>query len=78
MHGLNTIKGVTPLPTIGIFLVSGISSSRFSCFNKKLRQQLRRKSHIKIELCVKLSVLRLFHVGHVVQIKRSSLSLSWH
>ena len=48
-----TIKGGTPPPTIGILLVSGISSSRFLCFNKKLRQQLRRKSHIKIELCVK-------------------------
>lgn len=48
-----TIKGGTPSPTIGILLVSSISSSRFLCFNKKLRQQLRRKSHIKIELCVK-------------------------
>ena len=44
-----------------------ITASRVSI--AKLRQQLQRKSHIKIELCVKLRVLRLFHVGHVVQIK---------
>ena len=42
---------------------------------KKLRQQLQRKRHIKIELCAKLSVLRLFHVGHVV---RDALLLAWH
>ena len=34
---------------------------------KKLGRQLQRKRHIKIELCAKLSVLRLFHVGHVVK-----------
>ena len=45
---------------------------------KKLRRQLPRKRHIKIELCVKLSLLRLFHVHHVVQIRRSALSLAWH
>ena len=44
----------------------------------KLRRQLRRKRHIKIELCVKLSPLRLFHVGHVVPNSRSALSLAWH
>ena len=32
----------------------------------------------EIELCVKLSLLRLFHVGRVVQNKRSALSLAWH
>ena len=31
---------------------------------KKLRRQLQRKCHIKFELCVKLSVLRLFHEVH--------------
>ena len=36
---------------------------------KKLRQLLQRKRRIKIELCVRLSVLRLFDVGHVVQRK---------
>ena len=46
-------------------------------FNKLL-QQLQRKGHIKIELCVKLRVLQLFHVGHVVQNWRGALSLSWH
>ena len=33
------------------------------------------KEHV---LCVKLSVLRLFRVGHVVQNRRSVLSLAWH
>ena len=45
---------------------------------KKLRRQLQRKRHIKIELCVKLSVLRLFRVYHVVQNRRTALSLAWH
>ena len=45
---------------------------------KNLRPQLQRKRHIQIELCVKLSLLRLFHVGHVVQNRRSALSLAWH
>ena len=44
----------------------------------KLRRQLQRKRHIKIERCVKLSLLRLFHVGRVVQNRRSALSLAWH
>ena len=44
---------------------------------QKLRRQLQRKRHIKIELYVKLSLLRLFHVGHVVQNRRSALSLAW-
>ena len=45
---------------------------------KKLRRQLRGKRHIKIELCVKLSPLRLFYVDHVVQKRRSALPLAWH
>ena len=45
---------------------------------KKLRRLLQRERHIKIELCVRLSVMRLFQVGHVVQTKRSVLSLAWH
>ena len=45
---------------------------------QKLRRQLHGKRHIKIELCVKLSLLRLFHVDHVVQNRRSALSLAWH
>ena len=43
---------------------------------KKLRRQLQRKRHIKIELCVKLSLSRLFHVDHVVQNTRIALSLA--
>ena len=45
---------------------------------KKLRRQLQRKRHIKIELCVQLSLLRLFHVDHVVQNRRTALSLAWY
>mgnify|MGYP007094317685 CR=1 FL=1 len=44
----------------------------------KLGRQLQGKRHSKIELCVKLSLLRLFHVDHVVQNKRSALSLAWY
>ena len=43
-----------------------------------LRRQLQRKRHTKTELCVKLSILRLFRVDHVVQNRRSALSLAWH
>ena len=45
---------------------------------KKLQRQLQRKLHTKIQLCVKLSLLRLFHVVPVVQNMRSALSLAWH
>ena len=45
---------------------------------KKLRRQLQGQRLIKIELCVKLSLLRLLHVDHVVQNRRSALSLAWH
>ena len=43
---------------------------------KKLRRQLQGKRLIKIELCVKSILLRLFHVDHVVQNRRSALSLA--
>ena len=45
---------------------------------KKLRRLLQRKRHMKMGLCVRLSVLRLFQVGHVIQNRRSALSLSRH
>mgnify|MGYP007094318161 CR=1 FL=1 len=51
-----------------------IGSLRF----KKLRRLLQRKRHIKIVFCVRLSVMRLFQVGYVVQTRRSVLSLAWH
>jgi len=35
-----------------------------------------RKRHFKLELCVRLSVLRLFHVDHVLQNRRSAFSLA--
>jgi len=44
----------------------------------KLRRQLQRKRHIKIERCVKSSLLRLFHVVPVVQNRRIALSLAWY
>ena len=44
---------------------------------KKPRRRLQRKRHIKREICVRLSVFRQFHVGQVVQNKRSALSLAW-
>ena len=43
---------------------------------KKLRRQLQGQRLIKIELCFKLSLLRLFHVDHVVQNRGSALSLA--
>ena len=45
---------------------------------KKLRLLLQRKRHFKIELCVRLTVSRLFHVAHVAQNRRGALSLAWH
>ena len=39
--------------------------------------KLHGKRQIKIELCVKLSLLRLFHVDHVVQNRWTALSPSW-
>ena len=51
------------------------------CINrelKKLRRQLQGKRLIKTELYVKLSLLRLLHVDHVVQNRRSALSLACH
>ena len=44
---------------------------------KKLRLLLQRKRRFKIELCVRLTVSRLFHVDHVVQNKRGALSFAW-
>ena len=35
---------------------------------KKLRRLLQRKRHIKIELCARLRVLRLYHVAHLYKI----------
>ena len=43
---------------------------------KKIRRQLQRKRYIKIDLCVRVSDLRLFNVGHVVPNRRSPLSLT--
>ena len=36
---------------------------------QKLPWQLQRKRHIKIELCIRLSALRLSHVAHVKYVK---------
>ena len=45
---------------------------------KKLRRQLQRKRHIKIELYVKLKRLRSFHFGNAVQNMWRALPLAWH
>ena len=45
---------------------------------KKLRRELQRKRQVTIELCVRLSVLRLFHLGRVVQNRPSALFVAWH
>ena len=55
-----------------------ISTLRIGREFKKLRRQLQGKRLIKTELCVKLSLLRLSHVDHVVQNRRSALSLACH
>ena len=39
---------------------------------------VQRKRHIKVELCVGLSGLRLFYIGNVVQNRRSALPLAWY
>ena len=54
-------------------------SINFTRKSKKLwRWLLKRKRHFKIELCCSLSVLRLFHVGHIIRNGYSVLSLDWH
>ena len=55
-----------------------LPSSNLKLPIKKLRRLLQLKRHLKIELCVRLSVLRWFHVGQVAQNSRSSLSPAWH
>ena len=45
---------------------------------RKLQRLLQRKRRFKIELCVGLSVLRLFQVGRFVQSRRTAHSLAWH
>ena len=45
---------------------------------KKIRRQLQRKRYIKIDLCVRVSDLRLFNVGHVVPNRRSPISFTYH
>ena len=59
-----------------IFPITAVVSSNREL--KKLRRPLKGKRLIKTELCVKLSLLRQFHVDHVVQNRRSALSLACH
>ena len=59
-----------------LFIVNRVVSNPYIREFKKLRRQLQRKRHFKIELCVKLSLSRLFHVDHVVQNTRIALSLA--
>ena len=41
---------------------------------KRQRRVLQQKCHIKPELCIRSNVLRLFHVGNVVENRRNLLS----
>jgi len=80
IHLLNPYKTVVShLKSISINSARDFWSK--NCMNrefKKLRRQLQRKRHIKIELCVTLSLLRLSRVDHVVQNRWTALSLAWH
>ena len=49
----------------------------FTAF-RKLQRLLQRKRHNKLEICLRLSVMRLFQVGHVVQTRRSVHYPTWH
>ena len=51
-----------PSPFVGYFRWTHLPCEH-SRELKKLRQLLQRKCHFKIELCGRLIVLRLFHVG---------------
>ena len=57
-------RGVRVLSLIQLYIAVSLSAIREF---KKLRRQLQRKLLIKIELCVKSSLLRLFHFGRVVK-----------
>ena len=45
---------------------------------KKLRRQLQRKRHFKIELFLRLNAFRFFQFDHVVQNRRRTLFLVWN
>ena len=78
LEAVNTYEGKRMFNTT-IYVFPRAHGNEFSNREfKKLRRQLQRKRHIKIELCVKLSLLRLFHVDHVVQNTRIALSLAWY
>ena len=53
-------------------------TSKYNFALKKLRRGLRGECHFKIELCSRLSVLRLFHVDRVVRNGPSVLSFDYH
>ena len=56
-----------------------IIATRARGINRELKKlRLQRERRIETELCVKLRLLPLFHVGHVVQNRRSALSLALH
>ena len=78
LEAVNTYEGKRMVNTT-IYVFPRAHGNKFSNREfKKLRRQLQRKRHIKIELSVKLSLLRLFHVDHVVQNTRIALSLAWY
>ena len=53
-----------------------ISTVRMYSPTKKTNEIFSRKRRNKLELCVKLGSFRLFHFGHVIQNRRSALSLA--
>ena len=63
--------------TSGFLLCLKTVACLSSLVSQKLRLLLQRKCQMQIELCARLSVLRLFLVGHVVQNRRSVLSFAW-
>ena len=68
-----------PLTLQLLFLKLQASLLKLPIREFKNRRWLRQRKHqFEIELCVRLSVSRLFHVDHVEQNRRSALSLAWH
>ena len=77
IHPLSTrlIKPNTSKATIECVIVVRLARRNGYREFKKLRRQLQGKRHIEIELCVKLGLLQLLHVDHVVQNRRTVLSI---
>ena len=73
-HGQASDIEIDRFADTAAILISIVSNREFT----KLLRQLQGKRHIRIELCLKLSLLLLFHVDHFVQNRRTALSLAWN